>query len=136
MFYRIKEMLIRFMYGRNGIDNLNNFLLWLYIGLTLINVLINSYLLHIFSTVVVFVIFFRMLSKNIHKRAKENYSYLKTKNKITSFFKERKKRFGERKTHIYRKCPNCKATLRLPRKKGKHTCNCPKCRNNFKLRVF
>ncbi len=136
MFYRIKEMFIRFMYGRYGIDNLNNFLLWMYIGLTCLNLLIGSYIIYLFATAIVLVIFFRMLSRNTTARAKENYSFLNIKNKVLNFLKERKKRFGERKTHIYRKCPHCKATLRLPRKKGKHTCCCPKCHKNFKLRVF
>jgi len=34
-----------------------------------------------------------------------------------------------------RTCPNCRATIKLPRKKGKHTCTCPKCRVDFKVKV-
>ena len=35
------------------------------------------------------------------------------------------------KEHIYRECPACGATLRLPRKQGKHTVLCPRCGNKF-----
>lgn len=136
MFYRIKEIFMRFMYGRYGSDALNNFLLWLYIGLTCVNLLAGSYIIYLFATAIVILIFFRMLSRNTTARAKENHSFLNIKNKVFYFLRERKKRFSERKTHIYRKCPSCKATLRLPRKKGKHTCNCPKCHKSFNLRVF
>ncbi|MFR2916862.1 MAG: hypothetical protein ACLTKQ_08005 [Acutalibacteraceae bacterium] len=40
-----------------------------------------------------------------------------------------------RKTHVFKKCPGCKAVLRLPRKKGKHTVNCPHCHKNFTVHV-
>ena len=33
--------------------------------------------------------------------------------------------------HIFRQCPYCSATLRLPRQKGKHTVKCPRCSKSF-----
>ena len=72
-------------------------------------------------------IFFRTMSRNIAKRRAENQ-------KFCNFFKLRKNKFRDRKTHVYRKCPSCKAVLRLPKAKGKHTVSCPKCKNKFSVR--
>ena len=38
--------------------------------------------------------------------------------------------------HVYKKCPNCRAVLRLPRRKGRHTTICPKCKKEFRVYVF
>ena len=66
--------------------------------------------------------------------------FLKT-GKIEDYlkFKEKKNTYRQHKaarTHIYKKCPNCHAVLRLPRRKGKHTTVCPNCSKEFKVRVF
>ena len=135
MFYRLKEMLYRFMYGRYGNDALGNFLFILYIVIFVLNIFLSSIILYLLSMATVFFMFFRMFTRNITARSKENQKFLNIKNKFTSLFKNRHRRFKERKTHIYKKCPFCKATLRLPRKKGNHTCCCPKCNNSFKVTV-
>lgn len=135
MFYRLKEMLYRFMYGRYGNDSLGNFLFIFYIIISVVNIFLSSIILYLLSIVTVFFIFFRMFSRNITARSKENQKFLNIKNKFISLFKIRQRQFKERKTHVYKKCPFCKATLRLPRKKGKHTCCCPKCKKSFKVTI-
>ena len=67
--------------------------------------------------------------------ADENAKYLGARNKFLSFFKRKKAQFRDRKTHVYKKCPHCKATLRLPKKKGRHTVSCPKCRKRFETKI-
>lgn len=144
MFYRLRNTIARFMYGRYGLDNLGKFSLVIYLALMIIiNILARSPLniravsiLNILAYIFFFLILFRILSRNIPKRYAENQKYLNIKYKIVRYFSNIKVRFRERKTHIYKKCPNCKATLRLPRKKGKHVCCCPKCKKDFKVRVF
>ena len=133
---KIKAALYRFMYGRYGTDALNRFLLWCYVGLVLLQMIVTAfvdnvaYLTFIFiilTWTLVFIIFFRMLSRNISKRRMEN-------EKFTGYFKLLKNKRRDRKTHVYRKCPSCKVTLRLPKAKGKHTVVCPKCKNRFTVR--
>ena len=135
MFYRIREAIIRFMYGRYGSDSLNKFLLICYIIISALNLFIGSFVLYILALSLAVYVFFRMFSRNIYSRQKENTRFLSYKSKITSFFTLNKNRFKERKTHIHKKCPYCKAILRLPRKKGKHSCTCPKCSKSFKVKV-
>lgn len=133
--YKIKMALMRFMNGRYGNDDLGKATFWLYIILLFLNLFIRSRIIYITETVIVFIYIFRILSKNIPKRQSENYKYLKIKDTVRKKFLFIKNRFKYRKTHVYKKCPNCKAVLRLPKKKGSHICTCPKCHNDFSIKI-
>ena len=132
---KFKNKLYRFMYGRYGSDKLGTCLLITYIVLIFLHTILTFFVDNVFFDLVVFLvsvtlvwfIFFRMFSRNIQKRRREN-------EKFCGFFKLRKNKFKDRKTHVYRKCPNCKAVLRLPKAKGKHNVICPRCRNRFSVR--
>ena len=80
--------------------------------------------------------FLRFFSKNHTRRLSENRKWMNVWGKVRSFFQLQKDRFRDRKTAVYRKCPACRSTLRLPRRKGKHTACCPKCRNRFEVRIL
>lgn len=132
---KIKNALYRMMYGRYGSDTLNKVLTGVYIVCvvlySILSLWINSAifsLAYILVTVaLIFAIFGRMFSRNIEKRRRENQ-------KFCGFFKLRRNKFRDRKTHVYYKCPRCKAMLRLPRAKGKHTVICPRCQNRFPVK--
>ena len=129
------EKLSKFMYGRNGNDQLNIFIT----VLTCATVTVNIFLRHIAITVVALLLLglqtWRMLSKNIYARRKENALFLKFWNPVAGWFKLTKNKIRDRKTHVFKKCPKCKAVLRLPKKKGSHTVICPKCKNKFDLKI-
>ena len=122
------------MYGRYGSDTLNKVLLWVYVAWILLYTVLSIWidspifsLIHILvTTALIFVIFWRMFSRNIQARRKENATFC-------GFFRLRKNKFRDRKTHVYRKCPRCKAVLRLPKAKGKHMVVCPRCQNRFEV---
>ena len=135
---RFKNRLYRFMYGRYGTygtDTLNKVLLWIYLGwivvCAIIELFIDSPWFTLFYWIVtmalVWWMLFRNFSKNVAARRKEN-------ERFCGFFKLRRNMLRDRKTHVYRKCPKCRAVLRLPRAKGKHTVVCPRCRERFKVR--
>ena len=119
-----------FLQGRYGIDELYKFLFIIFWIIAIRNPII--YLLEIIICVYMM---FRVFSRNIYKRQNENAKFLKIKNKVIEKIKLHKKKWADRKTHIYRKCPNCKAELRLPKKKGKHVCTCPRCKKDFDVIV-
>lgn len=130
---KFREKLARFMYGRYGADRLGQALLWVYLALAIGAVFFKP--LNILALVLVAWILFRIFSKNIYKRQMENQKYLRLEGKLKSWFSLQKNKVRDRKTHRYRTCPHCKATLRLPNKKGKHTVCCPKCRKDFEVRI-
>ncbi len=131
----LREQIARFMYGRNGMDNLNQFIFWFYIALLAINLLLKSFILSYLDLILVGIFIFRNMSKNIWKRHEENRKYLKVQHKVTSWFKLQRSKWTDRKTKVYRKCPNCKKTLRLPKTKGSHEVSCPCCQHDFQVKV-
>ena len=132
---KITNKLAGFFWGRYGNDTLNKvltgiYLVWL-ISFSIVNIFIKALAFSLIGWCVTLILFiwilFRMMSRNIFARRREN-------EKFCGFFKLRKNKFRDRKTHIYRKCKNCKAMLRLPKAKGKHFVVCPKCKNRFQVK--
>lgn len=123
-----------FMIGRYEIDELYKVLSIVYFILILVNIFIRSKIITILEILLIIIIFYRVLSKNIKQRKKENDLYLKIKNKVVSIFNYNKKKYKDRNTHMYKKCPNCGQKIRLPLKKGKHTVKCPKCNYKFEVK--
>ncbi len=137
----MKERFRRFMVGRYGADELNRFLTvcgWvlLLLGFALsgfgseATLTVGSLLVTLSWALLIWSIF-RTLSKKTQARAAENYKYFVCKNKVLSWFRSLKTRWKDRKVHRYFRCPQCKATVRVPRGKGKIRITCPKCRNQF-----
>ena len=129
----LKNWLNRFMVGRYGSDSLNKALLWVYLALALVSFFVQPAI--VLGAIVLVIIFFRMFSKNIAGRYAENQKYLQLAGKFKGCFSLQKRKWNDRKTHRYRNCPACRATLRLPYKKGTHTVCCPKCRHNFQVKI-
>lgn len=122
---------IKFMKDRYGIDELYKFLLLICFVLLVINTFVSNNIIRLFEVLLIVIIFYRYMSKNIKLRKKENDKYLEIKDKIVKLFDYNKKKYKDRNTHMYKKCPKCKQKIRLPLKKGKHTVKCPNCGNRF-----
>ena len=139
----LMRKLSRFMYGRNGVDALGRFTLFLYAFLAILNIVtariaalrIFNYVIWGIETLALVLFFFRCFSRNYMRRRKENDLYMKLRNPIAAWFGLCGSRLRDRKTHVYRKCPQCRAVLRLPKTSGQHTVRCPKCGNRFEVRV-
>ena len=132
----LKEKLTQFMYGRYGTDQLYYVLIGTYFVLFITNTFLNLYVLSILMWAVLLLTFFRTFSRNIYKRREENEKLLKVWSIIKSKYTFSLRRIKEIKTRRYRKCPHCKAVLRLPRRTGRHTVKCPSCYKEFELRIL
>ena len=130
---KFRMWLARLMAGRYGVDQLGRALLWIYLGLAIAALIFRP--LYYVSLALMVWMMFRIFSKNIYKRQLENQKYLRLSGKVKGWFGLQKNKVRDRKTHRYRHCPYCKATLRLPNKKGKHTVCCPKCRKDFQVKI-
>lgn len=128
--------LYKFMYGRNGADELYKFCLFIYLLILVINIFVNNIYINLVSMLLFLIIMYRFFSKDIYKRKKENDKYLKIKYKVIDKISFVRKKWNDRNTHIYKKCSKCRTILRLPLKKGVHMCKCPKCGNRFKVRCY
>ena len=122
----------RFFYGRYGTDTLNKVLLFVYIGLVIVHTVVSLFVDSVIFSLVylilavglIIAIFSRMFSRKIDARRREN-------EKFCGFFRLRRNKFRDRKTHVYKKCPACRAVLRLPKARGRHPVVCPRCQHRF-----
>lgn len=132
--YKLQQLL----YGRYicyGIDLLTKLLAFICIILSVINLFIANVLIYFVETGLLFWMFYRLFSKNIAARQSENQKILSFVNNIKDRVNLTKRMHNDRQTHIYKKCPHCSVMLRLPRRQGEHNVNCPRCKNNFKVKV-
>ena len=145
---KFREKLYRFMYGRYGIDELYKFSVIVFFVLWIIEIVLNaviptgiaknvvSIIFSLLTSAVIFFTFFRVFSKNIYKRRHENEVYLKLKKGLKIAFSantssKSKSIKKDDENYIFRDCTSCGATLRLPRKAGRHSVKCPRCSHVF-----
>jgi hypothetical protein len=89
---------------------------------------------------------FRMLSRNINTRKKENENFLRMSMPLrTRFYAWRDKApraqrtgknptFSDMRKYKYFSCTQCAQRLRVPRKKGKLLVTCSRCGNKFEIK--
>lgn len=126
----MRAWLQRFMYGRYGYDQLNWFLLILYLPLYLLNLLTRLSLFYWLGTAALFLAVFRLLSRNIPRRRAENARFLELAGPVLRWWKLRSTIHRD-KDHRYFKCPNCGQQLRVPKGKGKINVTCRNCGVSF-----
>lgn len=133
----MKKILDGLFYGRNGVDELGLLTIWIYIIISVINLFTNSFIGDLSALVLIILILFRMFSKNVTARKKENNVLRKILNVITKPFENIKRNIKD-KEHVYKKCPKCKTVLKLPlpSKRGIQKAKCPKCKKSLKLFTF
>ena len=132
MFYKLKCAMARFMYGRNGMDQMNQMLLRCYLGVfvaqlifSLLRLWVPARICEALIWVLMVFILFRMFSKNLPKRREENQKFM------SWFWKQKNNAAGAKarradKDHKYFTC-KCGAICRVPVGKGKIVITCPKC---------
>lgn len=126
---KLRNALSRFMYGRNGVDALN----WALFGLELLLSIIGSLVrgqaasaaLYFATTVLMFVILLRMLSRNLTQRRAENARFLSWVSPALNNVRGAQARRADT-AHKYARC-SCGAWCRVPRGVGKVELTCPKC---------
>lgn len=119
------------MVGRYGIDQLSMALLSLGLILMIVTLPFKWLLIRLLSILPIILCYYRIFSKKIYKRQQENFRFIRFYTPIVKKLNLIKKRFKERKTHCYFKCPTCKQMLRVPKGKGNISITCAKCKNVF-----
>ena len=136
MFGRIpfRERMARFLYGRNGPDTIYQVCIWTAFALAIIGIFADSLLMSITYFALFAYAMFRFFSRNVTKRRAENRAFCQFFASFGQFFKLGKRKLTDRE-HVYKKCPHCRAQLRLPRKKGEHEVRCPRCHDTFSVKI-
>lgn len=124
MFRRLGDWFRNFMIGRYGSDQLNKWLLITGLVLMLVGTIAGRKVawmanLSLLAYVPLIWCIFRMYSRNIEARRRENAAVVR----FLDHLKDRE--------HRYYRCPRCRQTVRVPRGRGKINIRCPKCGNQF-----
>ena len=142
---KFRETLAHMLYGRYGADELYNVLFVAEIALLALGAVFSllgnavpllsvlSVLLYLSALGLLIWAMYRFFSRNIEKRRRENAAWLRFKAKLSP--KKKPALPPDTPTHIFRACPKCRATLRLPRQVGKHKAKCPRCGHSFGVKV-
>ena len=120
-----------FMYGRYGNDALTKFLLIAAVILMVISWIPRLGWVYLLALAVMIWSLYRSLSRKFDKRRRELDRYLKIKKPIVNFFKLRRNKWRDRKTHVYFKCKKCNAVLRVPKGKGSIVVICTRCKDRI-----
>ena len=131
-FARMRDAMARFMYGRNGIDQLGLTVVWTCLILDILTMVLSRRLpllgtiLYWLSMAAWVYALFRVFSKNLGKRRAENQRFVNWLWKMKSSRGAAKARHAD-KDHKYFTCKGCGAICRVPVGKGKIVITCPKC---------
>ncbi len=145
MFKNLRYSLTRFLTGRNGPDTLYNAAMIAELVLLFISTILRllgatspvfsvlSLVLYALSLALLCWSLFRFFSRNLPARRRENAAFVR----VTAKLRRKKKPVlpPDTPTHIFRTCPHCHSTLRLPRTPGKHEVKCPRCSGRFRVKV-
>ena len=127
----IRNWLRNFMIGRYGPDQLNMALLIVAVIIGIVGSLINFPIVSLLGDAILIYALFRLFSKNIYARRRENDRFLRFWSPIKTKIKNKAVQIKSMRYYKFFVCPGCKKTLRVPRKKGKIQITCPKCGERF-----
>lgn len=122
----IRRSLASFMAGRYGGDQLNLFLIVLYLMFYVVFLFTRLLVFELLGTVVLVFTLFRTLSRNLERRRAENNRFLQIVRPLWRKWSAFRARAHD-KEHRYFKCPNCGQLMRVPKGKGRITVHCRAC---------
>lgn len=133
-FQRIGGAIARFMYGRNGWDQLNQALFRGYLILWIAEIAVSALLKNRLVTgvfegvlfILMVFLFYRTFSKDLYRRRTENQKWVSWYCGLKNRGAGARARHAD-KEHKYFTCKNCKTICRVPVGKGKIVITCPKC---------
>lgn len=140
IFRNIGNAMARFMYGRNGMDQLNIAGIMVSLILSVAQTPAASYsslfghILYGASMAIWVIVIFRCYSKNLQKRRSENRAMMGWWVNVRRKGKDARVRRKD-KDHKYFTCPQCKTICRVPLGKGKVVITCPKCKHKISAKT-
>ena len=132
--FSLKDLFSKICYGANGSDALSRASLIASAVVIIANLFVRSPILIIVAYLFLGYSLFRILSRIVARRRKENEWFVNIGRKIRAKFRLLRNKWKDRKTHVYVKCPECKNVLRLVKNKGEHTVVCPCCNKKFVIK--
>ncbi len=134
----MKNKLQNLMAGRNGSDEYARFTGILACVFAVLSLFFKGFFrdfLLVLCLAALILTYFRVFSRNLAARRKENNDYKNMTFKFREKIKLRRDMWTQRKDFKFFKCPSCHAVLRVPKNKGKIRIVCKKCGNSFERKT-
>lgn len=131
----MREKLLRFMYGRYGVDKLSKHAVFAALLFWIAAIPFRVWILQLLAVLCIVYGYYRIFSRNTTKRYRELCAYEKFLGKIKGFPAKIKRNAAERREYRIFKCPGCGQKLRVPKGHGAVEISCRKCRTVFRKRT-
>ena len=129
-----QRRLMEWLRGRQGPDDLAVFSMNLAIVVVIVNLFARVSWLGWVALALIVYSMFRIQSKNLGARARENEAFLKALGPARPWVQNPRAAWTELRTYKHVKCASCKQRVRVPRGKGKLRVTCPRCKTKFEVR--
>lgn len=129
-----QRKLMEWLQGRQGPDDLAVFSMNLAIVVVVVNLFARVSWLGWVALVLIAYSMFRIQSKNLGARARENEAFLKALGPARPWVQNPRAAWAELRAYKHVKCASCKQRVRVPRGKGKLRVTCPRCKTKFEVR--
>lgn len=130
--------LARVLYGRNGIDPLSVALLIIGFIISFIARLFRFSIAYPILMIVVYLlaalVLFRVFSRNIDRRRRENDAFMRIWSPIVKWFRMRRTISADH-MHKYFRCPKCRELVRIPKGVGRVRIRCKRCMTEFERKA-
>jgi DNA-directed RNA polymerase subunit RPC12/RpoP len=127
----MREKMMRFMAGRNGMDDLARFESVVVLVILLIGMFTRLGIFTLIALLLMVHMYYRVFSRNTAKRYTENQKYRNLRYNWSIKWNKFKTRASQRRNYRFYKCPMCQQEVRVQKGHGKIEITCPKCRENF-----
>ena len=121
--------------GRQGPDDLAMACVYLALLLVIINIFAHAGWLGWLALALIVYAGFRIQSKNLGSRSRENAAFLKAIGPARPWLQNPKAAAAEAKQYKHVKCTHCGQKVRVPRGKGRLRVMCPKCHEKFEVKA-
>ncbi len=124
----------RFLVGRNGPDALSMTSCFAACVLLILSMVLGglvSNILWLLALGFLVASYFRIFSRSIEKRQRENQKFLALVSPVTGWWHRRSLRRRQKNLYCFFKCPQCSTVLRVPKGKGHIRITCKSCGHVF-----
>ena len=129
-----QRRLMEWLRGRQGPDDLAVFSVNLAIVIVLVNVFARTGWLGWVGLALVAYAMFRIQSRNLGARARENEAFLRALGPARPWVQNPRAAWAELRAYKHVRCSSCRQRVRVPRGKGRLRMTCPRCKTKFEVR--
>lgn len=129
-----QRKMMEWLQGRQGPDDLAVFSMNLAIVVVVVNLFARVSWLGWVALLLIAYSMFRIQSRNLGSRARENEAFLKALGPARPWVQNPRAAWAELRAYKHVKCTSCKQRVRVPRGKGKLRVTCPRCKTKFEVR--